>query len=570
MAKITRKTAKIFGETASTTGTDPEIGQFGSAKAGTYVGTGDIDTIQGLSAWSNGWIDAVTPTQQFPTLPEMTGVHKVLSYQTAYLLQEGIPEYDANTTYYINSLCKGLKADGNLIIYQSLTNDNTGNALSDTANWQQLYGFAADQDLSNLSNTGNNRLHALKGYKDEGELLTDSEGFIDVRNYTHSTYIDSKYTIIGSPAIIDGVAELNQNNNLVADYVLNPLTNDFKVKIAIIVNADILAETTTNQVLLANNSSDGFLYCPIGIQPNKVVSGQTAFRFWTTDGNTNGDITLSINNPSNCVLGDVIYYTAGRTGTTYYASIQKNNETIVNASTTSSNTSVANTDKMLIGAFGSNYVSLTAYHFVGKVDLKTLIIEVDGDTVFTANITGTDTYTIGGNTVSIPYTLSKTGSKIADSSQRSNISALYAQQGYAPYYTLDETTGNFTLPQGEIYGMMLNQSTPHIIKTYINGTSGYIVWSNGWCIQRGLTDMSSVTIGATKTVSLLKEMSAIYDSDNPYQVLNSIYTNGIHTNDDCPSFIKNQTSTSFDFLRAGGQSASEFWEVSGYLKAGEY
>ena len=106
MAKLTRKSMKVFGETASTTGNDPDIGQFGSAKAGTYVGTGDIETIQSLPAWSNGWIDAVTPTQQFPTLPERTGVDKVLSYQEAYILQEGIAEYDDNTTYYQNSLCK--------------------------------------------------------------------------------------------------------------------------------------------------------------------------------------------------------------------------------------------------------------------------------------------------------------------------------------------------------------------------------------------------------------------------------------------------------------------------------
>ena len=105
MTKLNRVTAKIFGETASASGNDPEIGQFGSAKAGTYNGTTDVATIQGLSAWSNGWIDAVTPTQQFPPLPEMTGVHKVLSYQEAYLLQQGIPEWDAGTTYYENNFC---------------------------------------------------------------------------------------------------------------------------------------------------------------------------------------------------------------------------------------------------------------------------------------------------------------------------------------------------------------------------------------------------------------------------------------------------------------------------------
>ena len=138
MAKLTRVTGKVFGATADSSGNNPEIGQFGSAKAGTYNGTGDVATIQSLTAWSNGWIDAVTPTQQYPALPEMTGVHKVLSYQSTYILQEGVPEYDAATTYYTNSICKGLNANNELVLYKSLIDNNTGNALTDTTKWEEL------------------------------------------------------------------------------------------------------------------------------------------------------------------------------------------------------------------------------------------------------------------------------------------------------------------------------------------------------------------------------------------------------------------------------------------------
>ena len=109
MARLKRITNKIFGNTASTTGspdTGAEIGQFGSAKAGTYNATADVETIQALPAYEQGWIGAVIPDQQYPTLPEMTGVNKVLSYQTGYLMQEGIPEWDSGTTYYKNSIVK--------------------------------------------------------------------------------------------------------------------------------------------------------------------------------------------------------------------------------------------------------------------------------------------------------------------------------------------------------------------------------------------------------------------------------------------------------------------------------
>lgn len=134
MTKLTRLTAKIFGETANATGDDPAIGQFGSGKAGTYIGTGDVATIQSLPAWNNGWVDAVTPSQQFPALPEMTGVHKVLSYQNAYLLQQGIAEWDSATTYYTNNFCA---KDGK--IYFSKTNSNlNNNPASDTVNWEEF------------------------------------------------------------------------------------------------------------------------------------------------------------------------------------------------------------------------------------------------------------------------------------------------------------------------------------------------------------------------------------------------------------------------------------------------
>lgn len=109
MARLKRITNKIFGSTASTTGdpsTGAEIGQFGSAKLGTYNATANVEEIQALSAWDNGWIDAVIPSQQYPTLPEMTGVGKVLSYHTGYLYQEGVAEWDANTEYDINSIVK--------------------------------------------------------------------------------------------------------------------------------------------------------------------------------------------------------------------------------------------------------------------------------------------------------------------------------------------------------------------------------------------------------------------------------------------------------------------------------
>ena len=54
----------------------------------------------------------------------------------------------------------------------------------------------------------------------------------------------------------------------------------------------------------------------------------------------------------------------------------------------------------------------------------------------------------------IPYTESKTGSKIVDAVYRDRVEDVYEQYGQANYYTLDEENKNFTLPMGEIYGMI--------------------------------------------------------------------------------------------------------------------
>lgn len=171
MAKLQRITGKVFGETASAVGdanVGPYIGQFGSAKLGTYYGTTDVSEIQNLSAWSNGFIDAVTPSNQYPTLPEMTGVCKNLSYQECYILQQGIPEYDANTEYYTNGFC----SYGNEI-YISLQDSNTGNQPDTSPTYWAKYSGR----FLNYKQITNCVLEAPNGvYSKSGRTVTIKEG----------------------------------------------------------------------------------------------------------------------------------------------------------------------------------------------------------------------------------------------------------------------------------------------------------------------------------------------------------------------------------------------------------
>jgi hypothetical protein len=127
MPKIVRKTQKIFAKDGEA------IGQFGSAELGDPTLTNDLDLIQALPAYDNGWNDAVLNGLKRPPLEEFNALKYVNDYQNAYLLQEGIAEYDATTTYYKDSL---VKESGTTNIYRSVVDDNIGISLSNPASWE--------------------------------------------------------------------------------------------------------------------------------------------------------------------------------------------------------------------------------------------------------------------------------------------------------------------------------------------------------------------------------------------------------------------------------------------------
>lgn len=130
MTKLTRVTGKVFASDAPLV----QIGQFGSALAGTPYNTQDVATIQNLQAYLDGWQSAVITSRNFPPIEEVNGVLKTISYQACYLLQEGIPEYDINTEYSNTSIVKSISGN-ELSFYISLQNENIGNALTNTTYW---------------------------------------------------------------------------------------------------------------------------------------------------------------------------------------------------------------------------------------------------------------------------------------------------------------------------------------------------------------------------------------------------------------------------------------------------
>lgn len=140
MARLTRKNIKVFADSASNNGV------FGSLQAGNPTVSNDVETLQSLTAWNYGWNSATMTSEKLPPLEEIQGVTYVTTYQQAYLMQEGMPEWAATVTYYKGSLVKKVTTTG-FQIYNSLTNNNLNHQLSDTSNWKlvmdsdNLYAF---------------------------------------------------------------------------------------------------------------------------------------------------------------------------------------------------------------------------------------------------------------------------------------------------------------------------------------------------------------------------------------------------------------------------------------------
>lgn len=125
MAKITRVFQKLFGSTSGV----QEVGQFGSLANGSPVYTTDPAVIQGLVEFTDGWAAAVLGDGN-PCIQDMNALFLVAFYQLAYLLQQGVPEWNAATTYYIGSIAQ----DGNGTMFISTADNNLNNAL-DAGNW---------------------------------------------------------------------------------------------------------------------------------------------------------------------------------------------------------------------------------------------------------------------------------------------------------------------------------------------------------------------------------------------------------------------------------------------------
>lgn len=104
-----------------------------------------------------------------------------------------------------------------------------------------------------------------------------------------------------------------------------------------------------------------------------------------------------------------------------------------------------------------------------------------------------------------------------------------------------------------------NCTKPHIVETYVNGTSWYRVYSDGWIEQGGYT--SSIPNNSTSTISLLKSFS-----NTNYSVMATVNWTGAYGNHIAVTNKQTSTFQLFNHRSSGSDSNSlnATWYTCGY------
>lgn len=173
-------------------------GQFGSYQAGTKLITNDFATIQNLTAWLNGWLDATNQATQLPKLNEMQALQYVLCGAIKELYSEGIPEWLSTETYYLNSV---VRVDNKLYINITGTYTTTSPVI-DTTNWSGFLTNSANTDLSNLSTTGQAIIDG-KANTDLSNILSNIDYVVETGSNANGNYRKYKSGLIEQFCYVD-------------------------------------------------------------------------------------------------------------------------------------------------------------------------------------------------------------------------------------------------------------------------------------------------------------------------------------------------------------------------------
>lgn len=232
------------------------------------------------------------------------------------------------------------------------------------------------------------------------------------------------YEVVGSPTISeDGIASNFSSNN----YIRKEINGDGStIKIC---NKFLYQTGVTNDVysLNAPNSS-----------PRLICSSNLNFYYYDLSA------VSSMNCPISNLTNGKWYFTEHYVSSTaQYAKIYDEDMNLVWEHSINVSIDIDVQQALSIIKLG-HYDAIAPFN--SSIDLSAFKIYVDEELIYQPCL-------------QIPYSGSITGSKIVDAQYRSRVQDVYEQTGTAMYYTLDEENQNFTLPMGDIYGMIERAGT---------------------------------------------------------------------------------------------------------------
>ncbi len=313
----------------------------------------------------------------------------------------------ANTNYKLklhiengNFKSKLINLDTTVETSNALTNFYTN--YTDLTNIRLMNGYFGSIDLKQFSIT-----------VDGVEVFSGNKTGID-------TIKADDYQVVGAPTIsADGIASGLVGN---AVKVLLTTSTDFVIKGQFVINN----YPSGGVQIIDNVTYDG---------TNRLFdfridnsTKRIGFAYTNTSLNTTVNLALNIINVNTVYNYEIIVQNSNLT-------LIINNETIIENITD-------------LYAIGMQTLTM-GNNLYGSIDLNLFKIYVDGNLVYQPCLK--IPYTEAGNGKG--YNAS-TGSKVVQSIYRDRVSDMYEQFGYAPYYTLSES--DFTLPMGELYGMIEN------------------------------------------------------------------------------------------------------------------
>lgn len=196
-SKLLRVLQRRFGSS----GTTGEFGEFGSLQTGSKITTKDPAAIQSLSNFLVGWLAAVVTVGDQPqvvALEDLNGLFLVAFHQIGYILQQGMPEYDATTEYFQNSFCQVSGA-----IYKSLTDNNIGNTPSSSpSNWTPILSTTPNGYL-NGGLVQNDTIDPINGLTITATYAKDSQNLFLINAATLTKKVSSTWAAGNNNGALD-------------------------------------------------------------------------------------------------------------------------------------------------------------------------------------------------------------------------------------------------------------------------------------------------------------------------------------------------------------------------------